>query len=165
MLVMAGMTGFGLALREKEEKRVEELITWEYIFRLLEGQISYQRQPLPLACMEIGAKVGSKEGKMLRQLGEAMEAGQEYSFVPAWNRKWQEYRKLSFLTKAEQAMVGEMAVFTGIEEEDLLKSLLERQQERIGSYRKKLQEEEREKKRIILWLSSFGGLLLVLILL
>lgn len=165
ILIIGGMTGLGRLYVKNIQLKIEELERWEYIFQLFQSQITYKKQPLPLACREIGGKISTKEGAVLVNIGEKIGNGQGAGFRKEWEKHWQPYLQDSYLSQEEKNCVLEFGTFTGFEEEMLQNNMLKQQQEKIRNFRLQVQEETREKKRVIMLLSSCAGILLVLILL
>lgn len=164
ILILGGMWGVGARYLEREKNRIQLLEKWEYIFSLLESEITYKKQPLSLAGREIGIKVKGEEGKILQKISEEIENGQGESFFYIWQEQWEDYLKKSNLAREEQDTIRDFSTFIGYEEEKLQNEMISMQKEKIKAFRIRVQEENREKQRIVLLLSSCGGILLVLVL-
>ena len=165
LLIIGGMTGLGQLYVQNIRFRIEELERWEYIFQLFQSQITYKKQPLPLACKEIGRKIRTKEGDILVSIGENIGNGQGGGFQKEWEKNWKLYLQDSYLSQEEKNGVLEFGTFTGFEEEMLQNNMLKQQQEKMKKFRFQVEEENREKKRVVMLLSSCAGILLVLVLL
>lgn len=165
ILVIGGMTGFGILYTEKEKRRIEQLENIAYMFRLLMSEIAYKKQPLPYACRAAGLKIKTKEGEILKSIAEEMELGKGRTFEQIWREKWKTYLEASSLSGQEQMKMTDFSSFSGYEEEELQTGMMEEQMQQFAARCNKVREELEKKKRIILLLSSCTGILLVLILL
>ena len=70
LLVISGTLGLGMRYLDKERQRVCFLEKWEYITELFISEVTYHKQPLSLASIEIGKKIGGMEGGTLKRIGE-----------------------------------------------------------------------------------------------
>lgn len=163
--ILGGTVGLGIHYVEKEKQRIQGLEKWEYITELYISEITYKKQPLSLASIEVGKKIQGTEGEILCLIGEKLRSGQEDFFSDIWKKEWKCALKKINLTKEEKDLVMDFQIFTGFENEEVQKKMIMVQQEKWKKIRERVQEESREKKRITLLLSLFTGILMVLILL
>lgn len=165
IFIIGGMTGLGISYLEKEKQRINLLETWEYISEMYISEISYKKQMLSLASIEIGKKVQGMEGRVLVNIGEKLSERQEDFFQKIWQQEWKKVLKECVLRKEEKNMILDFSLFTGFESEDIQMKMIENQREKFKRIRELAQEENKEKKKVILVLSFSAGMLLVLILL
>ena len=165
VFIMGGMIGLGMHYLEKEKQRMVMLETWEYITELYLNEITYKKQPLSLASIEIGKKIKGSQGEILIKIGEKLENGQEDSFGDIWEKEWKNKVREMVLSKEEKEMVLQFQVFTGYENEEIQRNMIQLQQEKWKKIRERVQAESKEKKKIVVLLSFSVGMLIVLILL
>lgn len=165
ILIIGGMTGFGMLYLEKERQQMEELRQFSYLFKLLKSEITFKKQPLPYACRAAGEKIGSEKGSVLIKIAEEMDEGSGRGFSGLWREKWESFLNTSFLSGQEQHKVIEFSGFVGYEEESMQESMMEHQVEEFSRMAEQKREELEKKKRVVLLLSSCMGILFVLILL
>lgn len=165
LFIIGGTTGLGLSYIEREKQRIMLLEKWEYITELFLSEITYKKQPLSLASIEIGRKILGIEGEVLRNIGEQIKNGREDSFAGLWKKEWKKYLKKICLSKEEKNMILDFSIFTGFENEEIQQKMILVQQEKWKRVRVKVQEENTEKKKVILVLSFTAGMLIVLMLL
>ena len=163
--IIGGMTGLGLHYLEKERQRISIMEKWEYIIELYISEITYKKQPLSMASIEIGKKVSGPEGEILVSIGEKAGNGLEDSFSEVWKKEWKKQLGNFSLRREEKSMILDFSAFTGFENEKVQRKLIETQQEKWKTLRERVQEESREKKKVILLLSFSAGVLIVLLLL
>lgn len=165
LLVITSATAYGFLFREKEKKRIEELETFCYIFRILKSEIAFKKQPLPFACKVAGGKVDSGEGEILLRIARKMEEEEGRSFALAWKEGWESYWEDCALDKEEKKRVLNFSAFSGYEDRQLQTEILEEYIQQFTKQCDQVKEELEKKQKVVLLLSSCGGILLVLLLL
>lgn len=163
-MVMFGVMGMGYGYIEKEKKRIHRLEVWEGILQMFISEITYKKEPLALACYEIGKKAGEKEGKVLKIISQRMLEITRKSFPVIWQEECEKYCKEEKVDCDTRELIQSFGILTGFEDEALQKKMIEEQKEKWKKLRVKLQDEHQERKRIVLLLSSCLGLVIVLIL-
>lgn len=164
-LVIASCTGLGFVYREQESRRIEELESLCYAFRIIKSEIILKNQPLPYACRTAGSKLEGKEGKILIRIAQTMEAQEGENFSVVWRECWEPYLEDTPLSREEKERILEFGSYNGYEDRRLQTDILE---EEVGQLTKqcfKVKEELEKKQKVILMLSSFGGIVLTLLLL
>lgn len=165
LFIFMGSFGYGLTYREQCRKRCEELINLELIFKILQSEITYKKQPLPSACREIGTRLGGREGKTLLEISQEMESGKGRAFGEVWEEKWTSYGEGSYLEQQEKEILLGFSSFAGYADENMQQEILKQHEETISRIRKGVEEESREKKKLVMTLSlSVGALLTILLL-
>lgn len=164
VLILIGSIGIGYAYIEKEQKIIGVTQTWEHMMQMFISEITYKKQPLSLACCEIGEKIGGKEGEYLKRIAHRMQDKGRNTFEKIWCMEWQNYYKEEKITVEIKKLIKEFGILTGFEDEMIQKKMIEEQLEKWKSMRIKMQQEHGERKRLILLLSSGLGVITVLIL-
>lgn len=165
LFIIMGTLGLGIRYLDKERQRVHFLEKWEYITELFISEVTYHKQPLSLASIEIGKKIGGTEGERLKIIGERIRDGDQHSFSEIWNKEWSGALKKIPLKREEKIMVLEFSVFIGFENQEMQEKMLISQREKWKKVRERAQEEGQEKRKIVMLLSFSIGILIVLILL
>ena len=163
-MLLVGIMGAGYEYVEKERKIICVIERWEHIMQMFISEITYKRQPLALACYEIGEKMGEEEGIFLKEISLQMQKRDRSVFKEIWENELVRYWKEKQIDKETKELMKEFGVLTGFEDERVQKKMIEEQKEKWKGKRLKLQKEHEERKRIILLLSSCLGILMVLIL-
>ena len=163
-MILLGTMGIGYSYIEEERKILCIIEKWEQIMQMFISEITYKKQPLSLACIEIGEKVGGKEGEVLIKVAERMQDKSRESFCIIWEEGCLNYCKEEKVTAEEQVILKEFGVLTGFEDEEVQKRMIEEQKEKWKNLRLRKQEEHQERKKLIGVLSSCVGLMTVLIL-
>lgn len=165
IFIFLGSLGYGLAYGEQQKKRCKELINLELIFKMMQSEITYKKQPLPCACREIGRKLGGREGKILQNISDEMASGRGRSFGDIWEEQWRIYGESSSLEPSEKEILLGFSSFAGYADENMQQGILKQHEENIGRIRKRVEEEGGEKKKLVMTLSlSVGALLTILLL-
>ena len=73
IMIIGGVIGLGYDYAEKEQRKIVFAETWEYIMYMFLSEITYKKQPLSLACKEIGEKTEGEEGRFLKAISERAE--------------------------------------------------------------------------------------------
>ena len=163
-MIIIGSLGIGYCYIEKERKKINRIEKWESIMQMFVSEIMYKKQPLFLACYEIGEKIGETEGEVLKKISRNMQEIKRESFHSIWKRECESYCLREKIDRETMAMINNFAVLTGFEDEIVQKKMIEEQKEKWKKLRVKLQDELQERKRIILLLSSCLGMVMVIIL-
>ena len=163
-MFILGVTGAGYQYVEKEEKIIRVIERWEHMMQMFISEITYKKQPLALACYEIGEKMGEEEEIFLKEISLQMQKRDRSVFKEIWENELVRYWKEKRIDKETKELMKEFGVLTGFEDERVQKKMIEEQKEKWKGKRLKLQKEHEERKRIILLLSSCLGILMVLIL-
>ena len=163
-MIIFGSLGIGYSYIEKEQKIICVIEKWEQIMQMFISEITYKKQPLFMACYEIGEKVKGKEGNCLIRIGERMEDKQGEGFRTIWNEEFLKYCKEEKIPTGERQLIREFGVLTGFEDEEIQKHMIEGQKEKWKNIRIRKEKEHLERKRLILILSSCMGIMLALIL-
>lgn len=163
-MILLGTMGIGYSYIEKERKIICVIEKWEHIMQMFISEITYKKQPLSLACLEIGEKTGGKEGACLTKVAERMQDKSRENFCIIWEKVCLKYCKEEKITMEVQFMLKEFGALTGFEDEEVQKRMIEEQKEKWKNLRLRKQEEHQERKRLILILSSCMGIMIVLIL-
>ena len=163
-MLVAGITGIGYGYVEREEKIIRVIEKWEQIMQMFISEITYKKQPLSLACYDIGEKIGDEEGDCLKKISLQMQKKERDGFKEVWEQEWQRYCEEKRMQREFKELIREFGVLTGFEDETVQKKMIEEQKEKWKSEKVKIQKEHRERKRIILLLSSCLGIVMVLIL-
>lgn len=163
-MLILGVTGVGYQYVEKEEKIIRVIERWEHMMQMFISEITYKKQPLALACYEIGEKLGEEEGAYLKEISLQMQKKDSTKFKEIWESKWQKYIEEKGMNEVLRELINEFGILTGFEDETVQKKMIEEQKEKWKGERVKIQKEHRERKRIVLLLSSCLGIIAVLIL-
>ena len=163
-LILFGSIGMGYSYIEKEQKIITVIQTWEHMMQMFISEITYKKQPLSLACYEIGEKIGRKEGEYLKRIVHRMQDKERSTFEKIWRKEWKNYYKEEKINVEIKKLIEEFGALTGFEDEAIQKKMIEEQLEKWKSMRIKMQQEHGERKRLILLLSSGLGVITVLIL-
>lgn len=163
-MILLGTMGIGYSYIKKERKIICVIEKWEHIMQMFISEITYKKQPLSLACLEIGEKIGGKEGECLTKVAERMQDKSRENFCIIWEEVCLTYCKEEKITMEVQFMLKEFGALTGFEDEEVQKRMIEEQKEKWKNLRLRKQEEHQERKRLIWVLSSCVGLMSVLIL-
>lgn len=163
-LILFGSIGMGYSCIEKEQKIITAIQTWEHIMQMFVSEITYKKQPLSLACYEIGEKIGRIEGEYLKRVAHRMQDKERNTFEKIWCEEWKNYYKEEKMKVEIKKLIEEFGALTGFEDEVIQKKMIEEQLEKWKNMRIKMQQEHGERKRLILLLSSGLGVITVLIL-
>lgn len=164
LFIIFGGLGVGYGYAEKERKKIALIEKWECIMYLFLSEITYKKQPLCLACREIGERTEGEEGIFLKHIGERMEERKAKGFGSIWQEECIRYFNREKISEEEQVLLLEFGVLTGFEDEDMQKKMIEKQGEKWKKIRLQKQEEYQERKRLAMILSSCVGIMIVLIL-
>ena len=164
LFIIIGGLGVGYGYVEKERNRIAFVEKWECIMYLFLSEITYKKQPLCLACQEIGEKTGGEEGIFLKHIGERMEERKGKGFCSIWQEECVRYFQREKMPKEEQLLLQEFGMLTGFEDENMQKKMIEEQARKWKKIRWQKQEEYQERKRLAMILSSCVGIMIVLIL-
>lgn len=164
VMIILGSLGIGYRYVEKNKKIICVIEKWESILQMFISEITYKKQPLSLACREIGEKIGGNEERCLIRISERMQENRRECFSSIWQEESLKYCSEEELPEEEKVLIKEFCRLTGFEDEDIQKKLIEGQREKWKCIRMQKQEEYQERKKLILTLSSCMGLMLVLIL-
>lgn len=164
VMIFFGIFGIGYSYVEMERKLLTVMEKWERILQLFSSEITYKKQPLSMACQEIGQKIGDKEGKLLKRISDRMLEKERSSFSVIWNEESEKYCRQEKLGREFLLLLEEFQSLTGMEDEEVQLKLLEEQKEKWKRIRAGRQRDYQERKRVILILSSCIGLLLIVIL-
>lgn len=163
-MIILGSFGVGYGYVEKERKIICVIEKWEQIMQMFISEITYKKQPLAIACYEIGEKVKGREGNCLIKISQRMGEKRGESFRAIWNKELLEYCKDERIPTEEKLLIREFGVLTGFEDAEIQKHMIEEQKEKWKNIRIRKEREHQERKRLILILSSCMGLMIVLIL-
>lgn len=163
-MILLGTIGLGYTLIEKEQKIICLMERWEHVMQMFSSEITYKKQPLNLACWEIGEKIGGKEGCYLKEIANRMQENQRSTFNIIWEEECRKYSKKEKITKESAKLLEEFGVLTGFDDENIQKYMIEEQKEKWKHLRLRRQEEYQERKRLIRILSTCMGLILIIIL-
>ncbi len=163
-LLILGSIGIGYLYIQEEIKIIHVIETWEHIMQMFISEITYKKQPLDLACYEIGEKIGNDEGECLNRISLLMQKNERLCFKEIWEQEWCGYCEKKKMKTDLKQLIKEFGVLTGFEDEMIQKRMIEEQKEKWKSKRVILLKEHRERKRIVLLLSSCLGIVMVLIL-
>ncbi len=163
-MILLGTIGIGVTYIERQQKIIGVIETWEHIMQMFLSEITYKKQPLSLACYEIGERIGGKEGKCLKRISERMQNKQREHFFMIWDEECLKYGKEDKFTEEVMLLLKEFGVMTGFEDEEIQKRMIEEQKEKWKNLRLRKQEEHRERKKLVGVLSTCLGLMIVLIL-
>ncbi|MBQ3105688.1 MAG: stage III sporulation protein AB [Lachnospiraceae bacterium] len=163
--IMTGAFGYGKAYMYRQKSHVLLLYRMESIFRLMQSEITYKKQSLPQACLEIGKRMPEKEGEILTEIGRQAQDGSGRGFREIWKEYWEVYLRDSPLELEERRILLEISQFTGYEDEHIQQEMLERQKERFADIRKRKEDKNREQNKLVMTLSLSAGALLILLLL
>lgn len=163
-MIILGSMGIGYSFVEKNRKIIYVIERWENILEMFVSEITYKKQPLSLACCEIGEKIGGKEGICLIKISNRMQEKQRGNFYSIWEEESLKYCKEEGIPEAEQMLIREFGIMTGFEDEEIQKKMIKEQKEKWKNIRLKKQEEYQERKKLIVTLSSCIGVMTVLIL-
>lgn len=164
VMIICGGMGIGYDYAEKERKKIAFAEKWECIMYMFLSEITYKKQPLSLACKEIGEKTEGEEGKFLNGISEHMEKRKTEGFHFIWQNECIKYFNKKKVSREEQILIQEFGVLTGFEDENMQKKMIEKQAEKWKKIRLQKQEEYQERKRLVMVLSSCVGIMIVLIL-
>lgn len=162
--IIFGTLGLGIKIIEKEIKIIGVIEKWGQILQMFLSEIIYKKQPLFLACDEIGKKIDGREGELLKKIGFRMQEDKGGGFKKIWSEEVENYFKEVKINTEAKALIEEFGVLTGFEDEIIQKKMIEEQKEKWKKMEIKIREEHQERKRIILLLSSCLGVMVVLIL-
>ncbi len=163
MIILGGI-GVGFSYIDRERKMIHVIEKWEYIMHMFISEITYKKQPLSQASIEIGEKIGGKEGSFLRKVSERMQERKKDRFFVIWQEECENYCKEERISREEQLLLQEFGTLTGFEDEEIQMKMIEEQKEKWKNIRVRKMEEHQERKRLILVLSSCMGIMAVLIL-
>ena len=163
MIVLGGI-GFGYCYSEEERKKIAFVEKWEYIMYIFSSEIIYKKQPLSLACKEIGEKTGGKEGEFLKNVSARMQKRRKEGFDSIWQEECIGYFSREKIPAEEEILIREFGILTGFEDENIQKKMIEEQAGKWKKLRLQKQEEYQERKRLVMILSSCIGIMIVLIL-
>ena len=163
-MIMLGTMGWGYRYIQKEEKNIDVIERWEQIMQMFISEITYKKQTLPFACIEIGKKIGREEGIYLKTVADRMLNSRRESFLIIWEEECMKYIKQEGLTEEIRENIKQFGVLTGFEDEEIQKRMMEEQKEKWKSLLIRKQKENGERKRLIGILSSCMGIMLILIL-
>ena len=164
VMIILGGAGIGYLYAEREREKIAFAGKWECIMHMFLSEITYKKQPLSLACKEIGEKTGDREGEFLKKVSEQIEKRKKKNFCLVWQEEGNAYLDTRKLSKEERMLIQEFGVLTGFENENMQKKMIEEQAEKWKQIKMHKQEEYRERKRLALILSSCLGIMIVLIL-
>lgn len=162
--ILSGSIGMGYSYIEKEQKIIGIIQTWEHMMQMFISEITYKKQPLSLACYEIGEKIRGKEGEYLKRIAHGMQDKGRNTFEKIWCKEWKNYYKEEKINSEIKKLIEEFGTLTGFEDEVVQKRMIEEQLEQWKNLRIKMQQEHGERKRLILLLSFGLGVITVLIL-
>ena len=164
LMVILGGAGVGYCYAEKERKKIVFIEKWECIMYMFLSEITYKKQPLPLACKEIGERTEGEEGKILKSISERIEKRNGKGFCTIWQEECDGYIYKKKIAGEEQILIREFGILTGFEDENIQKKMIEEQAKKWKNIRLRKQEEYQERKRLVMILSSCVGIMIVLIL-
>lgn len=163
-IVILGTLGLGVEIIENEKKKISIYERWGQILQIFISEIIYKKQPLYLACFEIGKKIEGIEGEILKKISLRMHDDKGLGFKQIWCEEIERYFKEAKLNEETKVLIKEFGALTGFEDEIVQKKIIEEQKEKWKSVEINLRKEHQERKRIVLLLSFCLGVIIVLIL-
>ena len=164
VMIILGGIGMGYLYAEKEQEKITFAEKWECMMHMFLSEITYKKQPLSLACKEIGGKIGDIEGEFLKKVSGRIQERNGENFYFVWQAEGVTYFETKKLSKEERMLIQEFGVLTGFEDENMQKKMIKEQAEKWKKIKLQKQEEYQERKRLAMILSSCLGIMIVLIL-
>lgn len=164
-IIIAAGTGTGYLMARPYENRILHLQDLISVLKILEAEMKYRRDPLPLLLKRIGKMSHNQAGEFFLRISEGLQSSYAFDFYGSWSWAVNEIYGESALTETDRSIISEAGIELGKTDMNNQHSLFARLFSRLEQQITEATEDKKTKGRMYQALGTAGGILAVIVLL
>ncbi|MGI6727808.1 MAG: hypothetical protein ACOX4P_04495 [Anaerovoracaceae bacterium] len=165
IIIIGSSSGAGYLITTPYENRIYQLQELTMTFKVLEAEMKYRKDPIPVLLYRIGKSNPGKAGDFFLKVHQGLKETYAFDFYSCWTWAIKEIYEDSALTEKDREVISEVGIELGKTDIDNQQSLFARVFSRLEYQVTDAEEEKKIKGKMYRSIGTAIGILVVIVLL